>query len=129
MIEKQRRHLASLTFSSFLFLCKKMRILSKLVKSSDCPPVSERSRRVCAWLEVLDCGTYLIDADDLRLIDSDFIVRHGFTVSEFCGSPPVYPQVFDHFYPNLSGLDMLFNTGEQSPSLLKKSFQAVPVGP
>ena len=129
LIEKRRRHLASLTFSSFLFLCEKMRIRPEIVKGSDCPPVSERSRRVCTWLETWGCGTYLVDADDLCFIDSDYIIRQGYSVSEFSGSSPVYPQVFEHFYPNLSGLDMLFNTGEQSRSLLKKSFQTVPVAP
>lgn len=126
-IQKDWVYLVSLTCSTLDFLCEKMRIPVRLVKGSECPEVADRSQRVCEWLKTTGCRDYLVNKTQLHLIDLEHIHRRGFTVSAFQFSPAIYPQVFDGFYPDLSGLDLLFNTGEQSRSVLKQSSQIVPV--
>ena len=127
LVQEHWSHLEPLIFKSFQFLCRRMRISAKVIKSSNMPTVSDRSERVCAWLETADCSHYLIDAGHLHFLDQGLIFKNGFKIIGFDFVPPVYPQVYHDFFRDLSGLDLLFNVGEQSRSILKKNSFIFPV--
>lgn len=53
------------------------------------------------------------------LVESDAFVRAGIPVRYFNFRHPEYPQMFGEFLPYMSCIDMLFNCGDRSPSLIE----------
>ena len=110
-----------LLFRSTEFLCKKMRLLTMLVKSRDLPVVKDRSQRVVEWLRECGCYSYLVRPKDEQFVNRDEIENHDLSIETINFTQPHYHQLYSGFVPNLSGLDLLFNEGELSKSILLKS--------
>ena len=127
LIYREWLTLEELLFQSTLFLCKKMNINVYFVKSSDLPLVKERSERVVQWMKACGCDSYLIPGEDESLIDVNFIKQQGVSLFSFNFKEQKYHQLFGDFLSDLSGLDLLFNEGELSRSILLKAVRALKI--
>ncbi len=121
VIEAQSKRLNDVISASALFLLKKTRLGADFVFGSALPDVADRSQRVVAWLKECCCDEYLVDSKDAAHIDVESITREGLTVSEFDYNLQTYHQLYGGFIDNVSGLDLLFNEGEASRSILMRS--------
>ena len=120
LFENPPQLLNKLCRNTFDFLLKKLRIDAEVRSAADLPQVSDRTERVMRWLQATGCDDYWVTADEARLIDGDRISENfRLTVAKF--APPRYHQLYGEFVPNLSGLDLLFNEGEMSRSLLRNA--------
>jgi hypothetical protein len=122
LLEQTYSRLNQVCFESLHFLCRKLRIKTTIHSSADLPPVQDRSERVVRWLAETGCSEYLIEAQEAGFIHSGEIQSRGYSVITGDFSAPHYHQLFSDFLPNLSGLDLLFNEGEKSRSILANSF-------
>lgn len=121
ILNREWINLNALLWQSVLFLCKKTRIMREFVKSSDLLAVKNRSRRVVEWLKQCGCDSYVIVPDELPFIDTDYIEKNGYSIYQQNFLQPRYHQLFKGFVSDLSGLDLLFNEGEMSKSIILKN--------
>lgn len=121
ILKREFRFLYDFCASSTQFLCQKMGIKVNSVDAKMLPNVEDRTSRVVSWLEETECIEYLAEEKEAAYIRTDEIERRGFSIILYKFEPPVYHQLYGKFINNLSGLDLLFNEGEQSKSLLSQS--------
>ena len=107
-----------LLWNSFMFLSHKIRLSAECVHAHHLSKVRDRSQRVVAWLKETGCDTYLLAEEEKQFIDVTAIQQQGWTVQTFCFQHPRYHQMFQTFDPDLSALDVLFNEGELSRTIL-----------
>jgi len=121
ILKKEFSFLQDYCALSTQFLCHKMGIKFNSINAQLLQNVDDRTCRVVKWLEETDCMEYLAEEKEAELIHIDEIEKRGFSVVLYRFNSPEYHQLYGKFIPNLSGLDLLFNEGEQSRSLLCKS--------
>jgi hypothetical protein len=63
---------------------------------------------------------YLSGQDGAKYLDLDEFKKEGIQVIFQSYKHPLYPQLFGEFEPYLSVVDLLFNCGPESLSILKK---------
>jgi len=126
LLHQEWSSLNDLSIATTEFLCRKMRIPLNKMSGSRLPAVRDRSERVMHWLDVCHCDNYLLPHDHVQFIDTSCIQSHGFSVQTYqfaCN----YHQLFQTFIENLSGLDLLFNEGEMSRSILHSALHTFSV--
>ncbi len=118
IINQPYTKLNPLLCNSFMFLCHKIRLSAECVHAQQLPKIRDRSQRVVAWLKETGCETYLLAEEEKQFIDVTAIQQQGWNVQSFSFQHPRYHQLFQTFEPNLSALDVLFNKGELSRTIL-----------
>lgn len=108
---------------TFDFLRVKLRLDVVVHPAADLPQAAERTERAVCWLEAAGCSDYIITREEEKLIDRSAVEAHGFKVTVIDCLPPRYHQLFGNFYENLSGLDLLFNEGELSKTIIQNSIK------
>jgi len=53
-----------------------------------------------------------------KYLDREGFEKEGVNLKRFNSRPPVYPQLWGHFIPNLSAFDLLFNCGSRAHDIL-----------
>lgn len=124
LLQQPQQFLNRLCKESFLFLCRNMAISRPIVDASALPIVKDRTQRVIAWLQETGCDEYLVEQSKVDLIRSDEIEKCGFRVWPLVYEAPRYHQLYGNFIPDLSGLDLLFNEGEQSRYFLQEAVKS-----
>ncbi len=93
----------------------KVRLLSDLGIESRDPRLSVK---IC---KQLGASHFLIQASAGKYLDRAVFQREGIELVFFNPRPPVYPQLWGRFIPNLSVFDLLFNCGPKGSSILMKT--------
>jgi hypothetical protein len=120
LIRQEWNDLNELLFQSTIFLNQKIRLNKTIVRSHKLPKIQNRSDRVVEWVKACDCDSYLVHQRDKKYIDFSVLTKKlHIDVLKF--TSPHYYQLFGDFIQNTSGLDLLFNEGELSKSILLKS--------
>ena len=125
ILNTEHQLLSSLLYECQSFIFSRLGIQKPVYKSSTLAQYQNRTERIMEWLKCCDCDTYLLSASEQNLVDMDQILDYGFNIifSDYQQAP--YHQQFDGFLDSLSILDLLFNEGEQSYSILKNSTNQV----
>jgi len=76
------------------------------------------SARIVAIANKMNCDTYLANPGDEVFLEKAVFDAANINLQFQKFSPPVYTQVFAGFLPNLSVIDLLFNTGPDAKRLL-----------
>lgn len=76
----------------------------------------ERLVRICQYFQA---DVFYEGAAGRNYIDKQYFEGHGITVQYQDYQHPVYQQLYGEFVPYLSVIDLLFNQGEESLSILK----------
>ncbi|NIA28401.1 MAG: hypothetical protein GWP06_00640 [Actinobacteria bacterium] len=113
--------LAELLEESMLFYRGKIPLKAEFIKSSKLPGVADRTDRVLSWLKETGCDTFLFEPFEKELFDQNKIRAKNFSLKLYDFRPVKYHQQFAGFVDSLSVLDLLFNEGEMSASILKRS--------
>jgi hypothetical protein len=100
----------------------------KLVFSSTLPHRKDRTERLLLWLDLCQCDHYLLPGPEMLLINPETIVNANKRLAVFSMEPFVYHQQHGSFIANLSILDLLFNEGPLSWSLLRKHSSLQEIG-
>ncbi len=127
LIEESFNTLSSDTLSD---LCANliMRILDYLnykgtiVKSSELNTKGHAGKRLINICKELDAGVYLSGSGGHNYLYVDAFEKAGIQVEFQSYQNQIYPQCFPNlgFYPDLSVIDLLFNTGHQSLEIIEK---------
>jgi hypothetical protein len=92
----------------------KVRLLSDLGIEARDPYLSVK---IC---KVLGASHFLAQASAGKYLDRAAFQREGIRLVFFNPRPPVYPQLWGPFIPNLSAFDLLFNCGPKGSDILMK---------
>ncbi len=113
--------LVELSLAALGYLVDALGITTKLVLASalDLPAPADASVRLAAICRALGADTYLSGAGGRDYLDLAPFDRAGVRVVFQAFACPVYPQRFGAFEANLSIVDLLFNCGAQSLTVLR----------
>ena len=95
-----------------LRLNKEINILSKLKIDKN------KTAHIIEMAKHFNCDTYLIFESELAFIDKKMINNFGIGLKVLRPKLNPYIQQFDPFFPNLSIIDLLFNSGNESVAYL-----------
>lgn len=99
-----------------LGLGRKPTFLASRMQTGDDP-----TGRLIDICQALGADTYLSGRDGGRYMDLERFKAKGLRVAVQDFHPPVYPQRFGAFVPNLSAVDLLFNCGPRSMEKILES--------
>src|SRR5574337_608811 len=112
------------------YLTAAIGITVKVVRSSEgqfSEEPTERLIEICRWA---GADAYLAGAGGLNYMRLDRFRQEGIQVVQQAFEPPIYPQLYGRFEPNLSVVDLLFNCGPASLEILRGSRKGTrPTGP
>lgn len=98
-----------------LGITTEVQLLSELNVESKEP---ELSVEVC---RKLGASHFLAQRGAKKYLDKAVFQEAGIELQFFNPRPPVYPQLWGAFVPNLSAFDLLFNCGPKAQNILKKA--------
>jgi hypothetical protein len=114
-------HLADLNLSLLEYLRESLTLGTPFQLSSELGITSAGTRLVVDICRKTKADTYLSSRAGRRYIDESMLRRAGIETRYFRYRPPVYPQLWGPFLPNLSVVDLIFNCGPKSRSIIAAS--------
>ena len=91
-----------------------LEISTKIIYSSDLGVTGNRNERLIRILKKLGADTYLSGPSASSYIDQELFKVNKIDIEWVSYQMPMYKQVFDGFIPNLSIVDLIFNTGTEA---------------
>lgn len=112
--------ISELSIAAAGLIAQLLGIETALSVASSLPPAGDqRDRRLVEIVKLLDGDTYLSGAGGRGYIDESVFKEGGVRLMFQEFSAPVYPQLFGAFAPNLSAIDLIFNTGPNAIDYLR----------
>ena len=115
------KYLADLNIHIILYLARALGILNKkFIRASTYTLNEDPTERLIDICKQVGAEGYLSGKDGASYLNFDRFEAEGIEVISQDYKHPVYPQLYGSFEPYLSALDLLFNCGPESISILKK---------
>lgn len=125
---KEHRLLFDLDLETTSAVMRWLDIRIPVVRESELRVSGEGTERLVKVCKAMGAETYVSGAGGKNYMDERLFVEHGLKLEYQHYEPVSYPQRFTkEFVPNLSILDLLFNVGPESKSLVSHHHQTVPV--
>ncbi len=115
----QSSSLHQLLLQTISFSLGALHLSPERIKASDISAVQNRTQRVIRWLKESGCHTYLLEPHEKELIDLHTIKDKGFDIYTLEPYLRPYHQQYNGFVENCSVLDLLFNEGDLSRSIIQ----------
>lgn len=120
--EQAFNHLVEVNVESIRLLMKLLQIDCDLVRASSLPVHNDHpTGRLADICRTLGGDAYLSGRDGAQYMDLDVFRAREIQVFFQYFNHPIYPQPYGPFEPNLSALDLLFNCGPDSLTILRKA--------
>ncbi|MFQ5823729.1 MAG: WbqC family protein [bacterium] len=118
LYKKPWSKLVELNLEIIEFIIQSLNISTKIYLSSELNVTGKGSHRLIKMLNKLGCDSYLTDQEGKKYLDQCLFKESGIKLTFFSLKYPVYHQQFGEFVPALSMVDVLFNEGENSSTIL-----------
>ncbi len=118
LLSEPRERLLDFNMTLIRYLMAQFEIQTRLVCLTDLHIEAREPRLSVEISEAAVSLTKQAQAGAARHLDQGLFAEAGIPLRFFTVSPPVYPQLWGPFVPNLSALDLLFNCGPKSHGLL-----------
>jgi hypothetical protein len=99
-------------FNSIVF--EILEIKTEIVYSSDLGLSGNRNERLIRILKSLEADVYLSGPSARSYIDENLFKLNGIDIKWISYEMPIYNQMYEGFIPNLSIVDLIFNTGKNA---------------
>lgn len=120
LLENPSPRLADLTIDLILRLQSMLGIRTQILRSSEMNGVGSKADLLASLCHQIDASAYISPPGSKEYLDeSDAFEKVGVPVQYFEFKHPIYPQLFGEFLPYMSIIDMLFNCGDRSLSLIE----------
>jgi len=100
-------------------------IHTKTIKSSELDVPGTSSQKLFNICQKLKATTYLSGKMGKEYLDEDYFSNAKIDVIYDNFPHPTYSQIYDVFIPNMSILDLLFNKGDESKSIVLNSIESI----
>ena len=98
----------------------------EIVRASSLDVIGNRIERLIRICKTFNANTFYEGASGKNYVDETYFTEHGIKVEYQDYKHPVYNQLYGDFIPYLSVIDLLFNHGRESLSILtNKNFKEV----
>lgn len=119
-LENPSPRLADLTIDLTLRLKSMLGIKAQILRSSEINGVGSKADLLASLCQQIGASTYISPPGSREYLDeSNAFEKVGVPVQYFEFKHPEYPQLFGEFLPYMSIIDMLFNCGNRSLSLIE----------
>ncbi len=112
-------YLVEFNISLIQLLMEKLQIKTKMIRSSEFQKISgegsERNLNIC---KMLGADVYISGSGAKKYNDEESFLRSNIKIIYNNFQHPNYPQIGTNFISNLSIIDLIFNCGEQSHTIL-----------
>ena len=120
--EQKRRKLVDVNEACVRMLMELAGIEREVVLASQLPVESDHpTGRLIDLVRLLGGDTYLAGKDGAKYMDIELFRREGITLLFQDFVHPIYPQCYGAFEPYMSMLDLLFNCGPSSLSVIRQA--------
>ena len=117
--EKKYSSLAELNIDLIRLCCDELDIKTKLeVASEHCEDFGHKNEQNINICKYFGANTYLSGQGAKKYNDEELFRKNGIELEYQQFEHPTYPQQFEGFISNLSVIDLLFNCGPESKSIL-----------
>ncbi len=113
------KKLVDLNLAVIRRLLKHLEIDTKVLLLSDLGIDSKGNQLLIDICKKLHVRKLLAQGASRKYIDEKLIYKAGIDLQFFTPVPPIYPQLWGDFVPNLSAFDLLFNCGPKAKEILK----------
>lgn len=113
--------LLDLNLSIIKYIYNELQLETKIIKSSELEINLSGSEKILEICKKLKCTTYLSGPFGKNYLDEKSFFDSGIKVVYENFKHPNYNQIHDNFIPNLSIIDLLFNEGDLSRTILSNS--------
>ena len=100
-------------------LMKHLQISARIVLLSELEIQAKEPRLSVEVCKKLGASEFLAQSSAKKYLDQEAFRKAGIGLQFFYPRPPVYPQLWGPFIPNLSAFDILFNCGPKGYDILK----------
>ncbi|MBC8287086.1 MAG: WbqC family protein [Nitrospinae bacterium] len=122
--EKEWTFLFDLCLETIILLKEELGVETPLLRSSQMEISGQKTERLLSICRELGATHYLSgEAASDYILEANFSSQ-GIELEYQKYDHPVYPQRYPGFVPQLSAIDLLFNCGEQSLSILKQNAES-----
>lgn len=126
LIEKPRELLAELNIDLILQMKEMLGIATPVAQSSELSGAGVKADLLASLCSNVGASEYVSPPGSRDYIEqSDAFDKIGVPVRYLQFAHPEYPQLFDGFLPYMSTIDMLFNYGHQSLSLIETGCEVI----
>jgi hypothetical protein len=127
LLDNPSPRLADLTISLILWLKSQLGITTQVLRSSELGGLGAKGELLASLCQELGASTYISPPGSKDYLDeTDAFEKIGVPVKYYEFKHPEYPQPFGDFIPYMSTIDMLFNCGEHSLSLIESGTEVLP---
>lgn len=117
---KNWNHLIDLNLATLNYLKEILGLATEFAVASAMGVEGKGTQLLLNICERTEARAYLVSRAARRYIDSSRFEAKGIKLLFQNFKPPVYPQLWGEFIPNLSIVDLIFNCGDRSLSVLRK---------
>lgn len=105
-------YLSELCLDHMLFWLKELRIMKKIVRSSELPINSKKSDLVLDLCKYFDADYYISGTLGKNYLNNDLFQESGIYIEYQKYQHPIYQQLYGGFIPNLGVIDFWMNTDQ-----------------
>jgi len=121
ILEKKHEKLIDLNLEFINYVITKLKIETTIVKSSELDIQSKGSQRLLDICKKLHGTTYLSGELGIGYLEKEVFLKNNINVVFEKFAHPIYKQCYKEFIPNLSIIDVLFNEGIVTKSIIEKA--------
>ena len=121
MLERRWTLLVDLDLAVTDLICGWLRLERRMLRASELGISGKQSERLLALCQHVRARRYLSGNSAKDYLDTELFARHGIEIEWQDYVHPVYPQQHGDFVPYLSIVDLLFNCGEESATILGRA--------
>jgi hypothetical protein len=121
ILAKEWDKLIDLNLTLIDYFSSKMGITTKTIRSSELNIKSTGSERLLEICKKISSDTYLSGEMGKNYLDEEIFKRSKINIVYEKFQHPIYTQLGKIFQPNMSIIDLLFNEGEKSKTILENS--------
>lgn len=120
LYHKEWTNLIDLNLHIIRFLAEEFGINKKFYLASDLKPEGASTELLLDICKKVGADCYLSGANGKKYLKEDLFKNHNIEVEYQNFNHPVYPQLYGDFAAGLSSIDLLFNCGKDSLSIIKE---------
>lgn len=110
--------LIDLNMSAIRYTLRNLRIGTKLMLLSELGVTGKGTDLLVEICRAVGAATFLAQKQAGKFLEAEIFRCNGIELRLFPYNPPVYPQLWGDFIPNLSAFDLLFNCGPGAGDIL-----------
>ena len=123
ILETEYDRLSTLTLELITWLCRSLGITTPLILASELDVTGTRAELLASICQKIGASSYVSPpGSKIYLDESDALEKRNIDLTYFNYEHPSYSQLYGDFTPNMSVIDLLFNTGPESKSILHSGY-------